>query len=63
MKHGDWLILQELQKIEKMLVVQNEKIDELSSKKHLFVIPELERAIKNVSMLADSIDRKVPDKG
>ena len=63
MKAGDWLILQELEKIERMLVVQNEKIDELLSKKQLMVSPELERAVRDVSALAASIDRKVPDEG
>ena len=63
MKAGDWLILQELEKIERMLVVQNEKLDELLSKKQPFVIPELERAVRDVSALAASIDRKVPDEG
>jgi hypothetical protein len=60
MKAGDWLILQELQKIERMLLVQNEKIDELLSRKQLLLVsPELENALRGVSALATSIDRKV----
>jgi hypothetical protein len=44
-------------------VQTNNKLDELLDNKQWFVTPELERAIKNVSVLAASIDRKVPDKG
>jgi hypothetical protein len=67
MKSADWLILKKLDDLEKLVVATqvqtNAKLDELLENKQLFVTPELERAIKNVSVLAASIDRKVPDKG
>jgi hypothetical protein len=66
MKASDWLILKKLDDIEKLLVVQqvaiNERFDTLEKLivKGANVIPELENAVRNVSMLATSIDRKVP---
>lgn len=66
MKAADWLVLKKLDDLEKLVVATqvqtNAKLDELLENKQLFVTPELERAIKNVSVLAASIDRKVPDR-
>jgi hypothetical protein len=67
MKSSDWLILKQLDQIDKMLLVQNEKLNQIDEKLALllkqgvYVIPELETAIRRVSVLAADIDRKVPD--
>lgn len=65
MKSADWLILKKLDDLEKLVVATqvqtNAKLDELLENKKLFLTPELETAIRRVSVLADSIDRKVPD--
>jgi hypothetical protein len=64
MKTADWFILKEIQQIQTMLVVQNEKLDKIIEGLALqaYVTPELETAINRVSVLAASIDRKVPDR-
>ena len=49
--------------VDRKLVVQNEKLDELLSRNQGLVTPELEAAVRGVSALAASIDRKVPDEG
>ena len=67
-KPGDWLILKELEKIEKMIVAQqvqtNDKLDKILALllvQAKYVSPELEQAIKATSVHAKSIDEKVPD--
>jgi hypothetical protein len=65
----DPLILKEVNQIDRMLVVQAGKLDEIEKKLTLllaeraYISAELESAIRHVSVLAASIDRKVPDKG
>ena len=69
MKSADWLILKQLEKLENMIVVQSvqtsEKLDRILALLTVpaVVSPDLETALKNLSVLAASIDRKVPDKG
>ena len=63
----DPLILKEVNQIDRMLVVQGEKLDDIEKKLTLllaqkaYISSGLEEAIKAVALRASSIDQKVPD--
>ena len=68
MKPSDWLILKELEKLEKMIVAQqvqtNDKLDKILAlllQQDKYVSPRLESAIRMTGTHASRIDEKVPD--
>ena len=69
MKSADWLILKEIEKLETLIIAQqvqtNKKLDHmltlLLQELDRYVTPDLEEAIRTVSVRATSIDQKVPD--